>query len=237
MALSAEPLTAVVTGASRGIGLEIARALRARGGEVIMVARARDRLEQAAAEIGGIPEVADLAVQAQVDRLSQVVLARFEDAPAVLVNAAGAFGLASIAETGVDAFDEMIAANLRGPFLMIRALLPRMLARGSGHIVSIGSISGRHAFPANGAYSASKFGLRGLHEVLDVELRGSGVRATLIEPAATDTPLWDAVDYASNPGLPERSQMLAPHAVAAAVLFAIEQPMGATIKYLGIERT
>lgn len=236
MASSAEPRSALVTGASRGIGLEIARALRARGTNVIMVARTRDRLEREAAAIGGTARVADLASQAQIDRLLADVVGE-AGPPDVLVNAAGAFGLASIAQTSIDAFDEMIAANLRAPFVMIRALLPLMLERGSGHVVSIGSISGRHAFPANGAYSASKFGLRGLHEVLDVELKGSGVRATLIEPAATDTPLWDAIDYERNPGLPARAQMLAPAAVAAAVLFAIDQPADATIKYLGVERS
>src|SRR5688572_15544624 len=236
MASSAERKTALVTGASRGIGLAIAGALRARGAEVIMVARTRARLEEAAARVGGTAVVADLASDTQVESLIAQVRELSGGAPDILVNAAGAFGLEPIAQTSVQAFDEMIAANLRAPFLLIRALLPAMLERGSGHIVSIGSISGRQAFAANGAYSASKFGLRGLHEVLDVELRGTGVRATLIEPAATDTPLWDAVDYARNPGLPERSQMLAPSAVAAAVLFAIEQPDGATIKYLGLER-
>jgi NADP-dependent 3-hydroxy acid dehydrogenase YdfG len=236
MPRSVEGTSALVTGASRGIGLEIARALRARGAEVIMVARSHETLAAEAERIGATALIADLASQTQVDGLVGNVLARAGGAPDVLVNAAGAFGLAPVAETSVVAFDEMIAANLRAPFLLMRALLPYMLERGSGHIVSIGSISGRQAFAANGAYSASKFGLRGLHEVLDVELRGSGVRATLVEPAATDTPLWDAIDTTRNPGLPERSQMLAASAVAAAVLFAIEQPAGTSIKYIGLEK-
>lgn len=231
---SAEPGTAIVTGASRGIGLEIARALRARGTKVIMVARSRERLAQEAGRIGGLPLAADLASEEQIDRLIADTLA--DGVPDILVNAAGAFGLAPLAATSVAAFDEMIAANLRAPFLLIRALLPHMLKRGSGHIVSIGSIAGRQAFAANAAYSASKFGLRGLHEVLDVELKGSGVRATLIEPAATDTPLWDAIDAASHPGLPARSQMLDAAAVAAAVLFVVGQPTGTSIKYMGLEK-
>jgi hypothetical protein len=92
----------------------------------------------------------------------------------------------------VEAFDRMIAVNLRAAFLLMRAFVPGMLARGRGHIVTIGSVAGRQAFPSNGAYSASKFGVRGLHAVLAAELRGTGVRATFVEPAATDTPLWDA---------------------------------------------
>ncbi|MGQ0814693.1 MAG: SDR family oxidoreductase [Gemmatimonadota bacterium] len=229
--------TALVTGASRGIGFAVARALRARDVRVIMVARSRDRLERAAAEIGGTPLAADLASHLHLDRLADQVLEHFGDAPDMLVNAAGAFTLAPVAQTRIEDFDELIAANLRAPFVVIRTFLPHMLVRASGHIVSIGSVAGRQAFAANGAYSASKFGLRGLHEVLEVELKGTGVRATLIEPAATDTPIWDSVDYAANPGLPQRAQMLAPEMVADAVLFALEQADGSTVKYIGIERS
>ena len=70
-----------------------------------------------------------------------------------------------------------------------------------------------------------------------LELKGSGVRATLIEPAATDTPLWDTVDRARNPGLPQREAMLAPDAVAACVLFALGAPAEQSINYLGVERS
>jgi NADP-dependent 3-hydroxy acid dehydrogenase YdfG len=72
---------------------------------------------------------------------------------------------------------------------------------------------------------------------LEQELRGSGVRAMLVEPSATDTSLWDAIDRGRNPGLPEREQMLSPDAVAQAVVFALQQPRGVTVKYLGIERS
>jgi NAD(P)-dependent dehydrogenase (short-subunit alcohol dehydrogenase family) len=173
----------------------------------------------------------DVTAQADVDRLAAAC------EPDILVNAAGAFGLAPVSETSVASFDRMLATNLRGPFLLIRALLPRMLARGSGHIVSIGSVAGRQAWPGNGAYSASKFGLRGLHAVLDTELKGTGVRATLVEPAATDTPLWDAVDRQQNPGLPAPGAMLQPQAVADAVLYVLTRPVETHINYLGLERS
>jgi short-subunit dehydrogenase len=229
--------TALVTGASQGIGLAIASALRARGARVILVARSQDKLDRVAAQTGGTPYAADLASALHVSRLEEFVRAEFGGAPDVLVNAAGAFALAPVAETPMETFDQMIAANLRAPFELIRLFLPEMLKRRAGHIISIGSVAGRQAFPGNGAYSASKYGLRGLHEVLDAELKGTGVRATLIEPAATDTPLWDGVDRARNPGLPDRAHMLAPAAVADAVLFALEQQDGAAIKYMGIERS
>jgi NADP-dependent 3-hydroxy acid dehydrogenase YdfG len=224
MASSTEALRgrlAIVTGGSRGIGAAIAKKLRAAGAEVVAVARSPVE--------GGF--VGDVTSQPDVDRLFAV------HEPEIVINAAGAFGLAPVSETSVSSFDDILATNLRGPFLLIRAVLPRMLARGSGHIVSIGSIAGRQAFPGNGAYSASKFGLRGLHAVLDTELKGTGVRATLVEPAATDTSLWATIDRTRNSGLPEPGAMLQPDAVADAVLYVLTRPVETHINYLGLERS
>jgi NAD(P)-dependent dehydrogenase (short-subunit alcohol dehydrogenase family) len=230
-----EGRTALVTGASSGIGLEIARSLAAAGAWVGMVARGRERLAAAAAEVGGHPIPADASTAEGVHSLAGYVTELLGDAPDVLVSAAGAFALAPLAETEPEAFDRHLAVNLRGPFLLMRAFLPRMLRRGSGHVVHVGSVAGRVAFPENGAYSASKFGLRGLHEVLLQEIRGTGVRATLVEPAATDTPLWDAIDPDSRDDLPSRAAMLHPGDVARAVLFALVQPQHVRIPTIAIE--
>jgi len=229
--------TALVTGASRGIGLEIARRFREAGARVYLVARGEDALRAAAAEVGGVPFPADVTDPQAVALLAgAVVQANGGAAPDILVNAAGRFVLAPVAETEVDVFDDVVSANLRGPFLMIRAFLPGMLARGSGDIVTLGSVAGRQAFPHNGAYAASKFGVRGLHAVLDLELRGSGVRATLVEPSATDTSIWDTVDYARNPGLPSREAMLSAAAVADTVLYAVTRPPEVALRILAVER-
>jgi NADP-dependent 3-hydroxy acid dehydrogenase YdfG len=212
---------ALVTGGTRGIGAAVVAALREAGCEALAVARHGE----------GDSVVADITRKEDVDMLAE----RYR--PDILINAAGAFGLAPVAQTSVESFDRMLATNLRGPFLLIRAFLPPMLARGAGQIISIGSIAGRQAFPSNGAYSASKFGLRGLHAVLDAELKGTGVRATLIEPAATDTALWDEIDRAGQPGLPEREAMLSPQAVADAVFYVLTRPLQTHINYLGVERS
>jgi NADP-dependent 3-hydroxy acid dehydrogenase YdfG len=171
------------------------------------------------------------AVAALADRLAA------DGGVDVVVNAAGAFALARVAETTPESFDDMVAANLRAPFLVIRAFLPPMLDARTGHVVTIGSVAGRHAFPQNGAYSASKFGIRGLHAVLELELRGTGVRCTLVEPAATDTGLWDEVDPDGRADLPSRTAMLSPDAVADAVLYAITRPPDVALPAIALQRS
>jgi NADP-dependent 3-hydroxy acid dehydrogenase YdfG len=228
--------TALVTGASRGIGARVAERLAGAGARVWLLARSEGALAEVAARTGGTPLVADLTDEVEV----WDVLDRLQDElggpPDLVVCAAGVFGLAPVAEESVKSWDAHLAVNLRGAFLVARALLPAMLVRRGGLIVNVGSVAGRKAFPGNAAYSASKFGLRGFHEVLLEEVRGTGVRATLVEPAATDTPLWDPLDPDSDPGLPDRAAMLSPDDVAEAVLFVATRPESVRIPFLSIER-
>jgi len=228
--------TALVTGASRGIGARVAERLAEAGARVWLVARSAGALAEVAVRTGGTPLVADLTDEGDVwdalDRLQD----ELGGPPDLVVSAAGVFALAPVAETSVKALDDHLAVNLRGAFLVTRALLPAMLERGSGLIVNVGSVAGRRAFPGNAAYSASKYGLRGFHEVLLEEVRGTGVRATLLEPAATDTPLWDPLDPDTDPGLPDRSAMLSADDVAEAVLFVATRPDSVRIPFLQIER-
>jgi NAD(P)-dependent dehydrogenase (short-subunit alcohol dehydrogenase family) len=226
--------SALVTGASRGIGFATAVALARAGAWVGMVARSAGDLTAAAGKAGGHPLPADVSSAAGVDRLVNTMGEHLSGPPDLLVNSAGAFALSSLVDTDPEDFDRQIAANLRAPFLLIRALLPEMLARNSGHILNVGSIAGRLALPGNAAYSASKFGLRGLHEVLAVELAGTAIRLSLVEPAATDTPLWDPLDPDARDDLPSRAQMLRPEAVARAILFAVTQPAEVEVSHLAV---
>lgn len=226
--------TALVSGASRGIGRAVAAALVREGVWVGMVARSEAELRRAADEVGGHAIAADVSAAPDVHRLTDYLAELLGDAPDLVVSAAGAFSLAPLAATDPTEFERIVAVNLRGPFLLVRAFLPLMLQRGSGHLVSIGSVAGRVAFPENGAYAASKFGLRGLHAVLEQELRGTRVRGTLIEPAATDTALWDAIDPGARAGLPDRAAMLRPEDVARAVVFAVSQPEHVEVSSLAV---
>ncbi len=225
---------AVVTGASRGIGLAIARALAAAGADVALVARSADRLRDEAARLGARAFAApcDVADAPAVERLAGEIGARWPDGADVLVSNAGVFGLAAVHATEPEEFRRTLDTNLVAPFLFVRALLPAMLARRAGHVVTIGSIADRAAFPQNGAYAASKFGARALHEVLRAELRGSGVRASLVSPGPTDTPLWDPLDPDNRPGFTPRAQMLPADAVASAVLYVLAQPPSVNVDEL-----
>ncbi|NNF13042.1 MAG: SDR family oxidoreductase [Gemmatimonadetes bacterium] len=229
--------TALVTGASRGIGREIARRMADEGARVFALARSRDALDDLAAEASGVhPVQCDLTDDASTWLALDELVESEGGPPDVVVNAAGVFGIRPLAEETVNGFDAQIAVNLRAPFLVIRALLPAMLKRGSGTFVNVGSVSGYRAFPGNGAYSATKFGLRGLHEVLVEELRGTGLRATLVEPSATDTELWDPLNPDDDPHLPSRAEMLQAGDVAEAVLFAVSRPEGVSFPVLRVER-
>ena len=231
--------TALVSGASRGIGLEIAHVLAADGMRVAMTARSADELRERAVEIGARAIVipCDVADPNSVGSLVQRVFGEFGGPPDVIVNNAGNFALATVETTEPEAFRAAIDVNLIAPFLLVRAFLADMRARKRGHIVTIGSIADRVAFPENGAYAASKFGLRALHEVLRAELRGSGVRTTLVSPGPVDTSLWDAIDTETRAGFTPRRQMLSTRAVADAVRYVVSQADDVNVDELRLSRT
>ncbi len=233
-----EGRTALVTGASRGIGRAAAVALARAGARLHLLARSRDALEALADELdGAVPLPADLTREESLAPALDDLLETLGGPPDVVVSAAGAFDLAPVALTEPGAMERSWRVNLHAPFLLLRRLLPGMLERDSGTVVHMGSVAGRVALPGNAAYASSKFGLRGLHEVLLEEIRGTGVRATLIEPAATDTALWDPLDPDADPDLPDRSAMLRPEDVAGAVLFAATRPPGVALPLLQIRRS
>src|SRR3989442_802630 len=153
---------------------------------------------------------------AAVERAVGRVLAE-RGVPDIVVNNAGVFFIKPAEATTPDEFSRTIAVNLTGPFLVTRALLPHLVRRGAGHFVTIGSVSDHIGFTGSIAYAASKFGLRGMHEVLRAELARSGVRTTLVSPGPVDTPMWDPVDPDARPGFTTRSAMMVPEDVAEAV--------------------
>ena len=237
--MTAQPLagrTAIVTGASRGIGAAIARRLAGSGAQVALLARSAEPLRALAREVGA-GAVAVVADVSHPDAVGDALAALGVNAPDILVNNAGAFFVTPAHETSVEAFRDTLELNLTAPFAFVRAVLPAMRQRGAGHVVTIGSIADRVAFPGNAAYAASKFGLRAMHEVLRAELKGTGVRASLVSPGPVDTPLWDAVDPGVRVGHTPRQDMLPADAVADAVHYVVTAPSAVNVDELRLSHS
>jgi len=211
---------ALVTGASRGIGLAVADELRAAGAHVVRVARSLSDGESDR----DTTRRADLSKGAEVERVVRQVVAE-RGVPDIVVNNAGVFYVKHLVDTTPEMFAETLAVNLTAPFLVVHALLPHLIKKNGGHLVTLGSVSDHAAFPGNAAYAASKFGVRGLHEVIRKEVAGTGVRATLVSPGPVDTDAWNPINPDRLPGFTKRADMLRPEDVAEAVLFAVTRPV------------
>ena len=245
--------TALVTGATGGIGRAVARRLAADGFRVFVGGRRVEALNRLADEVGGVALPFDITVEDEVEWARAVVEGRggpgrqaqagreqsaeSGDPPLdVLVNAAGVFELAAVTETDAAMLERNLQANLVGAANVTRVFLPAMLRAGGGLVINVGSVAGWRAFPENAAYSSSKFALRGFHDVLLEEVRGTGVRACLLEPGAVDTPIWNPLDPDSAPHLPDRAGMLRPEDVARAAGFVAGLPPTVAVPLLRIER-
>jgi len=234
-----EGRTALITGASRGIGLACADALHHAGVRLVLLGRDLATLTDHLKRLGGPGAAfgADLAHPDSVKKTLATVRAHVGGAPDIIVNNAAQFLLAPIHATGVDDFQRVLTVNLTSAFQIVREFLPDMRARNSGHIVTIGSLADREALPNNAAYAASKHAVRALHEVLREELRGSGVRATLISPEHVDTQLWDDLPVGARADLPPREHMMEAAAVADAVQFAVTRSPDVNVDELRLSRS
>ena len=230
--------TALVTGASRGIGAAVAVAFGAAGIRVALLARGKEKLRETAERAGSdsFGVQCDVSDDASVRMGVSQVRDRFEGAPDIIVNNAGLFIIRTIEDTSDEEFDRILETNLSAPFRFAREFLHDMRTRGSGHIVTIGSVADRHIFAGNAAYSATKYGQRALHEVLREETRGTGIRATLVSPAAVATDIWEPVRFLGTDTPPDRSAMLDPRAVSEAVMFAVTQPPDVNVDELRLSR-
>ena len=202
----------LVTGATGGIGGVLVEALLAHGADVLMTGRRAESLAQMSQRFGsgrsqGI--VADLATERDRNRLCTEALS-WRGGIDVLINNAGAGSFGLFQDQALASIERQLQTNLIAPMLLTRSLLPHLLGRPTATILNIGSVLGHLALPAQAAYSASKFGLRGFSEALRRELAGTQVRVLHLAPRATDTgfndPALDSLNaelgVASDP--PER---------------------------------
>lgn len=244
---SLDGTTAVVTGASSGIGEATARRLAEHGATVAVLARRKDRLDALVTTIeaaGGTAlaveaditdrEQAESAVQAVVDRSGRLD---------ILVNNAGLMLLGAFADADVEDFERMIAVNQRGLLHMTRAALPHLLAageddlRGVADIVNISSIAGRQAWANFGVYTMTKFGVNGFTEALRQEITQRHVRVGVLEPGAVATELVshntqqvrDDLAASDAENIPEPLQ---PEDIADSITYMVTRPRRASIAEL-----
>jgi NAD(P)-dependent dehydrogenase (short-subunit alcohol dehydrogenase family) len=212
---------ALITGASRGLGLEIARAYAALGMRLILTARGADDLQRAAASLPDpLVMAGDVADAAHVERLVSAGLDRFGRID-VLVNNASELGpspMLDLAQLTTEQLEDILRVNVVGPLQLIQRVLPGMRARGSGLIINVTSDAAVQAYPTWGGYGASKAALEHLSRVLAAELEGSGVRVYVIDPGDMDT----AMHRAAEPGV-DLAHLPGPELVAPAFVHLLDE--------------
>jgi NAD(P)-dependent dehydrogenase (short-subunit alcohol dehydrogenase family) len=201
--------TALVTGASRGIGAATAKALDRAGARVALSARDRDALERLAADLPHDPVVlvADLADAAAPAALAAAALAALGHVDVLVNNAATAARLPTV-ELDAELIDTMYSVNVRAPLLLITALLPSMIERRSGSIVNLSSVSGVVGTPNRAAYAATKGAIDAATRSLAMELGPQGIRVNSVAPGVVDTALW--AKNKAIPGVIERIESQTP---------------------------
>jgi short-subunit dehydrogenase len=207
--------TVLLTGATGGLGHAIARALGARGAELILTGRRAEVLEPLAAELGARALAVDLSDHTELERL----IGEAGEVDILLANAAlpasGPLDSFSVAE-----IDRALEVNLRAPIVLAHALAPPMVGRGRGHLLFMSSLSGKAATPGTALYNASKYGLRGFASALRADLRDSGVGVSAVFPGfIRDAGMFADTGIKLPPGIGTRS----PQDVARAVVRAIER--------------
>jgi NAD(P)-dependent dehydrogenase (short-subunit alcohol dehydrogenase family) len=183
---------ALVTGASRGIGAGIARALDAVGARVALTSRSRADLEQVAKDLQHDPVIIEgnLRDEAAPKEIADAALAALGAVDVLVNNAATAARLATV-DTDAALIDEMLAVNVRAPLLLIAALVPSMTEGGGGSVINLSSVSGVVGTPRRAAYAASKGALDAATRSLAIELGPAGIRVNAVAPGVVDTALWE----------------------------------------------
>lgn len=223
--------TAIVTGASSGIGKAIATKLAEENINVVLVARSKEKLQQIAEELTKtteatlVPIPTDIANQAEVTAMVEQAKEQFGSID-VYVNNAGVMLNGAITDGAIEDWEKMIDVNIKGVLYGLHQVVPDMIHRGTGHIVNIASVSGFEVSKKSTAYSATKFAVRAISMGLEKELARTGVRITNISPGMVDTPL--------STGRSADRKPLDASNIAESVVYAVLQPAHVNINEMTI---
>lgn len=235
---SSSPLSdkvALITGASRGIGLAIARALAERGCHLIVAARSASALREAGRElvrrrIRVVTQACDVRDPESVKALAAAARKQFRRVDILINNAGITQPSIPVDELDYQTWKDVIDTNLNGTFLVTREILPLM--RRGGTVVNNLSLAATRVFAGMSAYDASKFGALGFTDTLREELRPKGIRVIALIPGATDTEIWNTL----WPDAP-RKKMMSPETVASAVVSALSLPENSTVEEIKLQPT
>jgi len=223
---------ALITGASSGIGQSCARRFAAEGADLVLWARRKERLDALAGELEqtGVAvrtAAVDVRDRAAVSAAAEGLL-RDTGVPDILLNNAGlAAGLSKTHEGDPDDWDRMIDTNLKGLLHVTRAIMPAMIARGTGHVVNIGSTAGHQVYPMGNVYNATKFGVKALTEGMNLDCAGTKVRVSSVDPGHVQTEFAEVRfhgDRARADKLYDGFRPLAPDDVADVVAYVVNLP-------------
>ena len=218
-------IRAVISGAGSGMGRAIALKFAAEGMKTLLLGRSESKLRTVAeeiVEIGGEASVhaLDLTDDAAVANLGAALQEQTID---ILVNCAGDWLIAQLQDTSNAQLDHILRVNLRGPYILSRALLPNLRRSDNASIINIGSIVTAISVPSVSAYTAAKVGLKGLTGSLAAELKPEGIRVVMISPGPADTPMRDA----ASPGI-DKSVLVKPETIAEMAQALVSLPRGIT---------
>ena len=216
----------LITGASSGIGKDTATEFAKKGANIVLVARAKDKLEQVASELKKFPVLTlvcqcDVSKKDQVNEMSRKILDKFGHVD-ILVNNAGFAIYGSVSDLSINDIESQMETNYFGMIYCIKNFLPLMLSRKSGHIVNVASVAASFGLPGIAPYCASKFAMLGFSEGLKHELKSTGVGVTVVSPIMVRTNFFDHDSFAKMPKYSPAS--LSSKTVAKAILKAADSP-------------
>jgi NADP-dependent 3-hydroxy acid dehydrogenase YdfG len=231
-----EDRTALVTGASSGIGAATLRSLAAAGFDVVGAARRLERVEEVTSEVGGRALRLDVADPDSVAELAEAV-----PGVSVLVNnAGGALGLEPIAEADEEKWRQMYESNVMGVMRVTKALLPAIERSGDGHIVVVGSVAGVEIYPGGGGYTAAKHAANAVTRTLRLELLGKPIRVSEVAPGMVETE-FSLVRFEGDRDRADKvyegTTPLSAEDVADAIAYVVTRPPHVDVDYLSVKPT
>jgi len=239
-----KPLTALISGATSGIGLATSKLFAQNGIRLVICGRRKERLLELQEELSSATAVCalsfDISKKEQVFNALKTLPREFSDIDILINNAGNAHGLDSIQNGSIDDWEAMLDINVKGLLYLTKAILPKMLVKQSGHIINLGSIAGKEVYPNGNVYCASKYAVDALNKAMQIDLNGTGIRVGAIDPGLVKTAFSEVRfkgDKARADSVYKGYRPLLPEDIAEIIYFMITRPAHVNIADLVVMPT